>query len=103
MPPDHTANEPTMSEREARGYDDHRDRAHGGHTCPAEDWRKCEAVVGRRDLRDLVYREIVRVANDNPGFRAVVEPLGFFTFMALVDGIVDAVTTAQTALSEAAL
>jgi len=55
---------------------------------------------GGRDLRDLVWREIIKMGEANPGFKAVVEPLGFFTFMSLVDGIADALTAAQRIQTE---
>lgn len=62
----------------------------------------CEAVVlvtsegrtlspRRDDLRDIVIREMQKAAARDERFRAVVEPLGFFTVMDLMDGIVDAV------------
>jgi hypothetical protein len=56
------------------------------------------AVTARKNqMRELVFREIVRTGEGNPGFQAVVEPLGFFTFMKLLDGIVDAVVAALDA------
>ncbi len=51
----------------------------------------------RNELRDLVYRELVKTAHADARFRAAVEPLGFFAFSRVVDGICDAITKVAAA------
>lgn len=54
----------------------------------------CRRDKTRDELRDLVYRGIVNRARDNEGLRAILEPLGLFRFMDLVDAVTDAIDDA---------
>ncbi len=54
----------------------------------------CRKVDARDEIRDLVYRGIVRRARANEGLKAILEPLGLFRFMDLVDAITESIADA---------
>lgn len=51
-------------------------------------------TLTKERIRDLVYDQIVKVAHENETFRRAVEPLGFFTFLSIIDAVAVAVLSA---------